>query len=555
MHSTHITNREIGARSYLSSRQHYAARTPVLRRSDKIGYGTSGKELAALCNYALEISSALYIDRDYIIEHGRLSDDEVKSWLGNAPIIGVLDNLQQDVLVCLSGAELNPNSNFLFIPRFPKSIAFTRGRLYVNQGILFKWDEAESEMSMGYAVFPTPVEVHNYYDSFSDNQRFFELLSRIGIPSSSIFLNKTVHDKALTHSLVKANGVTVPKQGFIHNPGQLTAKDIKAIISRTIGTDTNTAFVLKPNFGMNGQGVKKYNATEIDEAVHYLQNRTSSHVIEEWIDSHPWTVNGLEVDWNLRVLVPPGALSDWDMFDTTEVRYKANWPGPAESSAVSKSTGARITTLDAVFKELRLDPKQQEYIISQIRTSAEKIREALYEHLKATNHNEALTDVAGNSYFKDSLLGLDFIINDILSVFLLEVNGSNSGGFSSLARIRENSVKSEGTKKLVRYLASSARTVKEHFTASPQLTGRIRYPYLYDAQSFWGLGCAHIDSDNHEAAISAFSESIRLDPKMAKAYVLRGKTYMYLGKYRLAFADFDKAFMIDHKDIWRYIFY
>jgi lipoprotein NlpI len=54
--------------------------------------------------------------------------------------------------------------------------------------------------------------------------------------------------------------------------------------------------------------------------------------------------------------------------------------------------------------------------------------------------------------------------------------------------------------------------------------------------------------DNSDHAIYNYSEAIRLNPKMGKAYNNRGIAYMGRQQYDLAIADFNKAIELDPKN-------
>jgi tetratricopeptide (TPR) repeat protein len=60
--------------------------------------------------------------------------------------------------------------------------------------------------------------------------------------------------------------------------------------------------------------------------------------------------------------------------------------------------------------------------------------------------------------------------------------------------------------------------------------------------------------DNHlDKALNAFNKAIELDPKVAKAYVNRGRVYYYLGNHNQEIADYDKAIKLNPKNIYAYV--
>jgi len=59
----------------------------------------------------------------------------------------------------------------------------------------------------------------------------------------------------------------------------------------------------------------------------------------------------------------------------------------------------------------------------------------------------------------------------------------------------------------------------------------------------------HISHD-YQGTVDAFSESIKLNPKMPEAYLGRGSAYWKMGHYQLAIKDYDKAIELDSTNVW-----
>ena len=60
--------------------------------------------------------------------------------------------------------------------------------------------------------------------------------------------------------------------------------------------------------------------------------------------------------------------------------------------------------------------------------------------------------------------------------------------------------------------------------------------------------------DNHlDKALNAFNKAIELDPKVAKAYVNRGRVYYYLGNHKQAIADWKIAARLGLKEAQDYL--
>ena len=61
-------------------------------------------------------------------------------------------------------------------------------------------------------------------------------------------------------------------------------------------------------------------------------------------------------------------------------------------------------------------------------------------------------------------------------------------------------------------------------------------------------GDSFLKKGDHDAAISAFTEVIRLDPKKAEAYWKRGRAYEEKGNHEKAIADCSVAIRLDSKN-------
>jgi hypothetical protein len=62
-----------------------------------------------------------------------------------------------------------------------------------------------------------------------------------------------------------------------------------------------------------------------------------------------------------------------------------------------------------------------------------------------------------------------------------------------------------------------------------------------DSGCAFGEGGVYEKLGQHDKAIERYSEAIRKNPKIANYYRERGSAYNYLGKFKLAYADYDKA--------------
>ena len=72
------------------------------------------------------------------------------------------------------------------------------------------------------------------------------------------------------------------------------------------------------------------------------------------------------------------------------------------------------------------------------------------------------------------------------------------------------------------------------------------------AKEAYTKGLALLEKQADDAAIAAFSEAIRLDPRNARAYDGRGAAHGFRGEIDKAIADFTQAVRLDPKDVMAY---
>src|SRR5271163_2803924 len=68
-----------------------------------------------------------------------------------------------------------------------------------------------------------------------------------------------------------------------------------------------------------------------------------------------------------------------------------------------------------------------------------------------------------------------------------------------------------------------------------------------NAESFHYAGCSAFNSRNYEAALTNFTSSIELNPRVPITCNWRGRTKFWLKDYSGAIADYDKAIKLDPK--------
>jgi len=69
------------------------------------------------------------------------------------------------------------------------------------------------------------------------------------------------------------------------------------------------------------------------------------------------------------------------------------------------------------------------------------------------------------------------------------------------------------------------------------------------AHARYQRGTAYVTKKEYDLALADFNESLRLNPKEARAFVARGGIYLYRAEYKRAIADFDEALKLSPKEI------
>ena len=83
-------------------------------------------------------------------------------------------------------------------------------------------------------------------------------------------------------------------------------------------------------------------------------------------------------------------------------------------------------------------------------------------------------------------------------------------------------------------------------------TDNITASQIQEAESFLNLGYEHYEREEFEQAIADLNKAIRLNPKLVKAYYVRGIVYRKQGKYDLAIADLNQAIRLNPKLVKAY---
>jgi len=71
---------------------------------------------------------------------------------------------------------------------------------------------------------------------------------------------------------------------------------------------------------------------------------------------------------------------------------------------------------------------------------------------------------------------------------------------------------------------------------------------MQDAIEFFSQGMNHLDNNELEHAVKAFTEAIKLDAELARAYNARAVAYAMLGNLGQAIANCDEAIRLDPEE-------
>jgi len=79
------------------------------------------------------------------------------------------------------------------------------------------------------------------------------------------------------------------------------------------------------------------------------------------------------------------------------------------------------------------------------------------------------------------------------------------------------------------------------------------YAQNSNAQLMLEKGCQFNQTKNWPAAVSVLNQAIRLNPRLAEAYLERAAAYLEMGKYSLSVADCEKSLQIDNQILLPYV--
>ncbi|MCL2939527.1 MAG: tetratricopeptide repeat-containing serine protease family protein [Trichodesmium sp. MAG_R02] len=94
--------------------------------------------------------------------------------------------------------------------------------------------------------------------------------------------------------------------------------------------------------------------------------------------------------------------------------------------------------------------------------------------------------------------------------------------------------------------------IRKNPTVTNTNTDNITASQIQEAESYYDQGDEHHDREEFEQAIADLNQAIRLNPKLVKAYNVRGIVYYDQGKYDLAIADYNQAIQLNPKYAYAY---
>jgi len=474
------------------------------------------------------------------------------------PTIGIFAGCNENLAIAAYGQRVYPRADWFFIPNIPGNTFIQGGKVFVHGAIRFDWD-ALNRHSATLMMFPDHARVDRLFSMVPFPAEIEERLVSLGhVVTNPAALKEITDDKVEGHRVFEKAGIQSPHftslaRSEYDNPLPLRRDEsIRAAILKFISGHGISDFVIKPAAGSRGTDVRMFEKGEIDSATwhaRHLFSRWDRVIIEERIKSYPLIIDGKRIDWNIRVVVPPGDLTGWEIIDTTEVRFNE-----FNGQPVNKSRGAGIAELEAAFDHIGLSTEARDKIVGGLNALSIKIREALHGRL---------ADASGaKAALYEQMLGLDVIVDEGLNLFMIEVNSGVVGGIGSLIDIREDYNKFRTVNMLADNLFESARRAYE--TNSALAAGNAEREYLEDYYSWLELSLMSINERHpwfrflrsrraRKVAIKAADKAIAINPGKAEAWYVKGCALAKLRSYRKALKCLNKATEIypEFSDAWK----
>jgi Tfp pilus assembly protein PilF len=346
-----------------------------------------------------------------------------------------------------------PGVNFLIVP--------VEGSLFYGQrhsDMVFVKNAAffNNKGALVLGRFKDPVAAHALCLEESDETGNLAALDGRGIPVLNMLSAAAfVSDKVKVGGFLKELGVPTPE--FEVMEGSFSDREIRERIQSFLEKLKIDTFVLKPNHGSSGDGVKMFSSGEMEDALKHtkkLLNQKKTVILQRRIVNRLWKdpVTGKHIDSNLRVFV------SWDHGkpvineNMIMVRY-----GEMNGEPKNLSKGAKGMRLDQLFDALSLDQvtraryfkeivDQMEYVITRVE---EKVRALDPKGLTSARHI--------------GLSGWDLVYGDDGKWYVLEGNVGAVGALNDIESLAPDADKGKSLDPFGQYLSEiSLAYQKEH---------------------------------------------------------------------------------------------
>lgn len=493
-----------------------------------------------------EASLAGLVDPEFPISSPHIIDPIRSS---QRPSVGIFGEGIESTAIAEYGSQKYPDADWLVIPRIPGNTFVQGSRVFVHSAV--RYDQVETgELGAKFMVFSEPVHIDRLFSMVPYATEIEEKLVSFGYTvSNAETLRRVANDKAESHRIFEELGIRSPRFVVLDPSEKRTWNSYRAEFEEFISRHGISDFVVKPVNGSRGKDVRMAKADDpgFTFNMRNLLSRGKKVLIEERIKSYPFMIEGERVDWNIRVVIPPGDLIGWDILDTTEVR--CNY---FNSHPVNKCQGAQIVEIDTVFDHIGLPEESRKKIIEGLYSFSHGIRNGLRDRLAQK--------AGAKADFYEQFLGLDVIVDENLNLFLIEVNAGAVGGIGSLLSIREGEAKFRTVDLFTRNLYESARAMHSTHTLESGNTDR---EYLEDSHSCVNLSGMLMDRAESmrgkaglwsrwfgwrkdvKLALRMADKAIAIDPDNIIAWYCKSVQLAALGRYRRALRSVNKVLSID----------
>lgn len=475
-----------------------------------------------------------------IIDHKHGIADSLKR-----PTIGVLASDVEHWMMVAHGHRAYPQARWLLIPHVPQNLFIQGGMVFVHGAVSFECDST-LRLSAKKMVFPEPIMVDRLFTMQPLPSQIEESLISHGYPvTNSSLVRQFINNKVKNHRFFERAHIRSPRYEVISKGDGQSLESLELLIRQIIERHGFSSFVIKPTTGKGGAGVGMFEKDDISQAsvhAYELLSQWDGILIEERIKSYPLVFGKKRKDWNIRVVIPPGDLKEWDLLDTTEARYN-----DFNGQPVNKRLGAKIAELQTVFDHMGLSQHGRKKIVEELYRIANVIRELLHEELVEEAGDERLGH-SECSYFSSPLLGIDVIIDEDLNIYLIEINAGAVGGMGSLAEIREGDARFRAVHVLTRNLFSEAQGIQMTGALSRVGKTSVDRMYVEDSDAWLGLCIILSDAKDFGSALYASERAIEIYPNNEKAWLGKGAALANLGKYEEALRAFENVIKINPKN-------